>query len=257
MGRTTDGARDPVLTEVSGEARWAPGVEGRSPRGESARGAEPLSQYALAGRAPRGAEPLLHLPPAGTSRPQGRAVPAGPLPAQGPSTGPLRAGPPRRLREPEVQPAVAGVEPTAGDHPAAGVETHPLRAVDVGVAEERASSRRTSKYAIGTGIATLTPTMPTSTSSGSARAAPPSCVKIAVPLPYGSGVDELERLVERVHAHDGQHRAEDLVGVDRHLGRDAVEQRGTEKEPVDRRPAPRRRVRPRRATAPAASPASM
>jgi hypothetical protein len=38
---------------------------------------------------------------------------------------------------------------------------------------------------MGTGIGTLTPTMPTSTSWVNRRAAPPSLVKIAVPLPYG------------------------------------------------------------------------
>src|SRR6185503_4514354 len=41
------------------------------------------------------------------------------------------------------------------------------------------------KYATGTGIGTLTPTIPTSTSFWNRRAAPPSLVKIAVPLPYG------------------------------------------------------------------------
>ena len=40
------------------------------------------------------------------------------------------------------------------------------------------------KYAIGTGIGTLIPTMPTSTSFSNSRAAAPSPVKIAVPLPY-------------------------------------------------------------------------
>ena len=38
--------------------------------------------------------------------------------------------------------------------------------------------------AIGTGIGTLTPTMPACTSSQKRRAQPPSRVKIAVPLPY-------------------------------------------------------------------------
>jgi hypothetical protein len=36
---------------------------------------------------------------------------------------------------------------------------------------------------MGTGIGTLMPTMPTSTSFWKRRAAPPSLVKIAVPLP--------------------------------------------------------------------------
>ena len=36
---------------------------------------------------------------------------------------------------------------------------------------------------MGTGIGTFTPTMPASTSNTNRRAAPPSLVKIAVPLP--------------------------------------------------------------------------
>ena len=39
------------------------------------------------------------------------------------------------------------------------------------------------KYAIGTGIGTLMPIIPTSTSFWKRRAAPPSLVKMAVPLP--------------------------------------------------------------------------
>ena len=39
--------------------------------------------------------------------------------------------------------------------------------------------------ATGTGIGTLIPTIPTSTSCSNRRAAPPSRVKIATPLPYG------------------------------------------------------------------------
>ena len=40
-------------------------------------------------------------------------------------------------------------------------------------------------YATGTGIGTLMPTIPHCTSFWKRRAAPPSLVKIAVPLPYG------------------------------------------------------------------------
>src|SRR6476469_31517 len=40
------------------------------------------------------------------------------------------------LREAEVEPAVAGVEPAGGDDLAAGVEVEALGAVGVGVAEE-------------------------------------------------------------------------------------------------------------------------
>src|SRR4051794_36791985 len=41
------------------------------------------------------------------------------------------------LRESEVEPAVARIEPTGGDDLVAGVEAEPLGAVRVGVAEQR------------------------------------------------------------------------------------------------------------------------
>ncbi|CNL14827.1 Uncharacterised protein [Mycobacterium tuberculosis] len=49
---------------------------------------------------------------------------------------------------------------------------------------KRESFHPPKEYApIGTGIGTLTPTMPTSMSNSYCRAVPPSRVKIAVPLP--------------------------------------------------------------------------
>jgi hypothetical protein len=39
------------------------------------------------------------------------------------------------------------------------------------------------------------------------------------------GVDQGDRVVERVDAHDSEHGSEDLVAVDRHRGFDLVEQR--------------------------------
>ena len=51
-------------------------------------------------------------------------------------------------------------------------------------------------------------------------------------VPVRVVVDEPERLVVGIHAHHGEHRAEDLVPVAVHLGRDAVEQRDAEEEAV-------------------------
>src|SRR4051794_28800817 len=45
-------------------------------------------------------------------------------------------------------------------------------------------------------------------------------------------VDQLDRLVERVDAHDTEHRAEDLVGVDAHVGGDVVDQGRADPEAV-------------------------
>ena len=55
--------------------------------------------------------------------------------------------------------------------------------MDVEVAEQRAFQPPKLWYAIGTGIGTLTPTIPAVTSCSNACAAPPSFVKIAAPLP--------------------------------------------------------------------------
>ncbi len=86
--------------------------------------------------------------------------------------------------------------------------------------------------AIGTGIGTLTPTMPIWTRLANSRAASPSRVKIATPLPYSWSLTSLTALVEIGRAHDRQHRAEDLLLVDAHLGLDVVEQAAAEEEAV-------------------------
>ena len=69
------------------------------------------------------------------------------------------------------------------------------------------------------------------------------------------GVDHRDRIGERFGAHDGEHRTEDLLAIDRHLGRDAIEQRRADEETRlrarrssaggRRRPATRPRVTPR------------
>src|SRR5439155_24845110 len=46
------------------------------------------------------------------------------------------------------------------------------------------------------------------------------------------GVDQLDRVVQRVGADDHQDRPEDFVGVDVHAGRDVVEQARPDVEPV-------------------------
>src|SRR5579862_8688438 len=71
--------------------------------------------------------------------------------------------------------------------------------------------------AIGTGIGTFTPIMPICTRLENSRAASPSRVKIAAPLPYSCS------LTSRVAAHNGQNRAKNLLLVDAHLGLDLVE----------------------------------
>ena len=50
-------------------------------------------------------------------------------------------------------------------------------------------------------------------------------MKIATPLPYSCSDGSAQRFFVVVGADDAQHRAEDLVGVDRHVGGDVVEQR--------------------------------
>jgi hypothetical protein len=52
------------------------------------------------------------------------------------------------------------------------------------VAEQRGLPAAEAVEALGTGIGTFTPTMPTCTRCTKSRAASPSRVKIAVPLPY-------------------------------------------------------------------------
>ena len=73
------------------------------------------------------------------------------------------------------------------------------------------------------------PTIPALTLSWNARAAFPSRVKIAAPFP-GVGVDELDRLVQRVRPDDDEHRPEDLLAIHAHLGADVVEQARTDEE---------------------------
>ena len=81
------------------------------------------------------------------------------------------------------------------------------------------------------------PTMPTCTSNWNRRAAPPSRVKMAVPLPYGLALIEREALVVgRATRTTDEHRAEDLVVGSRpsrvRRGRAGV---GLRKKPVRRR----------------------
>ena len=85
---------------------------------------------------------------------------------------------------------------------------------------------------IGTGMGTLTPTMPTSMSTSNRRAVPPSRVKIAVPFAYGLALMSCDGLVVGLDAHDRQHRAEDLVVVHLHAGLDVVDERDADEEPV-------------------------
>ena len=88
----------------------------------------------------------------------------------------------------------------------------------------------------------MIPTIPASTSNWKRRAAPPSRVKIATPLPYGLSLTSATAASYERRPHDAQHRAEDLLAVDRHLGVDMIEEARPEPEPVgpvgDGEPAP-------------------
>ena len=78
------------------------------------------------------------------------------------------------------------------------------------------------------------PTMPASTSRSNRRAAPPSRVKIATPLPYGLSEISAHRFVVGLDPHHREHRPEDLVAVQRHLRGHAVEQARAEEEAAGR-----------------------
>ena len=70
---------------------------------------------------------------------------------------------------------------------------------------------------MGTGTGTLMPIIPTWTPRWN-RGRPRRWVKIAVPLPYGLALIEVDRLVDGVGADHGEDRAEDLLAVDVHVG---------------------------------------
>jgi hypothetical protein len=52
------------------------------------------------------------------------------------------------------------------------------------------------------------------------------------PVAVGIGVDQRKRLVKGSNPYDREHRAEDLVGIDRHLRRHMIEECRTEEEPI-------------------------
>jgi hypothetical protein len=74
--------------------------------------------------------------------------------------------------------------PARGHGLGLGVEADRIRPVLVEVAEAGALPAAEGVIGDGTGIGTLTPTMPTLTRLAKSRAASPSRVKIATPLPY-------------------------------------------------------------------------
>ena len=75
------------------------------------------------------------------------------------------------------------IGPAGRDDLRPGVEVHAVGTVHVSVAEQRVLPPAEREYATGTGIGTLMPTIPASTSYWNRRAAPPSRVKIAAPFP--------------------------------------------------------------------------
>ena len=84
--------------------------------------------------------------------------------------------------------------------------------------------------AIGTGIGTLMPTMPAATRRLNSRAAPPSRVKMEVPLPNSWRSIRPSASSRLPNAQHDEHRAEDLLAVDAHRLGDAVEQHRAHEE---------------------------
>ena len=125
---------------------------------------------------------------------------------------------------------MARVEPALGDRLGPGEEVHALDAVGVGVAEEavlpptegvvghRRGDRHVDADHPDLDLVLEAPRCPTVV--GEDRRA------VAV----GVVVDQLQALVVGAHPHDREHRAEDLVRVDRHLRRHPVEERRLEEE---------------------------
>ncbi len=86
--------------------------------------------------------------------------------------------------KPRLMPPWLGSSQRRGDRLLLGEElAHPRRRGPWCRRTASPSSRRSENVATGTGIGTLMPIMPTSISFWKRRAAPPSLVKIAVPLP--------------------------------------------------------------------------
>ncbi len=70
----------------------------------------------------------------------------------------------------------------------------------------------------------LMPTWPTSISLWNLRAAAPLWVNRPVPLPNGLALTRAMASIERIDFQHHQHRAEDFLGVDLHVGGHAREQ---------------------------------
>ena len=77
----------------------------------------------------------------------------------------------------------------------------------------------------GTGTPTLTPIMPLARALADVRATAPLCVNTLVALPYGLARSIASAAVQRRHAHDAQHRAEQLLARAVAVGRHVIEDR--------------------------------
>lgn len=139
-------------------------------------------------------------------------------------------GPLGVLWEAEVQAAVARVEPAGGDNLAAGEEVDALGAVGVGVAEERVLPA--AEGVVGHGYrdwhvdANHTDLNLVLEATCGATVVCEDCCAVAV----GVGVDGVDAFFEGLNTHHGQDRAEDLIGVDGHVGGDIVEQGWVQEE---------------------------
>src|SRR6476620_1251044 len=132
------------------------------------------------------------------------------------------------LWEAEIKSAVAGVEPTAGDHLIAGVEVESFGAMRVGVTEqgglppaEGVVADRDRDRDVDADHADLHFVLEP---AGGAAVIGEDRGAVAV----GVGVDQVQALAVSVDADHGQHRPEDLLGVDAHAGSNPVEKGWTE-----------------------------
>src|SRR5579871_692933 len=130
----------------------------------------------------------------------------------------------RIAREPEVHAAVARIEPATRYYFATGEEVHAFDAMGVAVAEQRVlppAERVVRDRYRYRHVDTDHPDLD--------FVLEPPCRAPVVredrgAVPPRVGVDQRERVVVALGPNDAEHRPEDLVGVDGHLGRYVVEE---------------------------------
>src|SRR3990172_11323812 len=135
-----------------------------------------------------------------------------------------------RLWEPQLHTAVAPVRPAADDHLAASAEANAIATVHVTVAEDRALP--TSERVVGhrNRYRNVDPDHADLNLVLEPTRCPPVVGENCDPVGVRVGIDERERFGEGPGAHHAKHRTEDLVSVNRHRRRDAVEETRAQKE---------------------------